>query len=194
MKWVIKLWFHVFTNFDEKVCQGFKCIVCVHKSEKKVIRLVTKRGFACSQDYRIQDHFLKSFIWSGSAVRQSYYIESSKKEEGIYYSGATAQRRCSTNKLTSLPMYGFIARLVELLSNCLNWKIYCYDHSALSSTTAVQIWIISYKLHIISLYDELNKSSGFIAQLVEHRTGIAEVRGSNPVEALIFSGFFFPIA
>ena len=35
---------------------------------------------------------------------------------------------------------------------------------------------------------------GFIAQLVEHRTGIAEVTGSNPVEALIFSGFFIPIA
>ena len=34
---------------------------------------------------------------------------------------------------------------------------------------------------------------GFIAQLVEHRTDIAEVMGSNPVEALIFSGFFFPI-
>ena len=30
---------------------------------------------------------------------------------------------------------------------------------------------------------------GFIAQWVEHRTGIAEVTGSNPVEALIF--FFF---
>ena len=28
---------------------------------------------------------------------------------------------------------------------------------------------------------------GFIAQLVEHRTGIAEVTGSNPVGALIFS-------
>ena len=27
---------------------------------------------------------------------------------------------------------------------------------------------------------------GFIAQLVEHRTSIAEVTGSNPVEALIF--------
>ena len=27
---------------------------------------------------------------------------------------------------------------------------------------------------------------GFIAQLVEHRTGIAEVTGSNPLEALIF--------
>ena len=27
---------------------------------------------------------------------------------------------------------------------------------------------------------------GFIAQLVEHRTGIAEVMGSNPVEVLIF--------
>ena len=35
---------------------------------------------------------------------------------------------------------------------------------------------------------------GFIAQLVEHRTGIADVTGSNPVEALNFSGFFFPVA
>ena len=35
---------------------------------------------------------------------------------------------------------------------------------------------------------------GFIAQLVEHSTGIAEATGSNPVEALIFSGFFSPIA
>ena len=38
---------------------------------------------------------------------------------------------------------------------------------------------------------ELNKltslpTCGFIAQLVEHHTGIAEVMGSNPVEALIF--------
>ena len=32
---------------------------------------------------------------------------------------------------------------------------------------------------------------GFIAQLVEHRTGIAEVMGSSPIEALIFLGFFF---
>ena len=34
------------------------------------------------------------------------------------------------------------------------------------------------------------KMSGFIAQLVEHRTGIAQVTGSNPVEALIFLFFF----
>ena len=32
---------------------------------------------------------------------------------------------------------------------------------------------------------------GFIAQLVEHRTGIAEVTGSNPVEALIFFFLIF---
>ena len=90
-----------------------------------------------------------------------------------------------------------------LHSSYLNWKIYCDDHSSLSSTTAVHIWIISYKLHIISLLTgryELNKLTslpmcGFIAQLVEHRTGIAELTGSNPVEALIFfSGFSFPIA
>ena len=60
------------------------------------------------------------------------------------------------------PMCGFIAQLVEhrtgiaevmgsnpvealiffrlLLSDCLNWKIYCDDHSLLSSTTAVHIY------------------------------------------------------
>ena len=49
------------------------------------------------------------------------------------------------------------------------------------------------KLLIISLHGrhELNKLTslpmcGFIAQLVEHRTGIAEVTGSNPIEVLIF--------
>ena len=42
-----------------------------------------------------------------------------------------------------------------LLSNCLNWKIYCDDHISLSSTTAVQIWIISYNLHIISLHGKI---------------------------------------
>ena len=36
-----------------------------------------------------------------------------------------------------------------LLSNCLNWKIYCDDHSSLWSTTrSSNIWIISYILHI----------------------------------------------
>ena len=64
------------------------------------------------------------------------------------------------NKLTLLPMCDFIAQLVEhhtgieevmcsnpvealiffrLLSSYLNWKIYCDDHTSLSSTTAVQI-------------------------------------------------------
>ena len=45
---------------------------------------------------------------------------------------------------------------------------------------------------------ELNKLTslpmcGFIAQLVEHRTGIAEVTGSNPVEALIFFASSFQL-
>ena len=112
-------------------------------------------------------------------------------------------------------MCGFIAQLVEqrtgnaevtgsnpvealiffrlLLSNCLNWKIYCDDHSSLSSSTAVQKWIISYTSHHFTPHGryELNKLTslpmcGFVAQLVEQRTGNAEVTGSNPVKALIF--------
>ena len=71
-------------------------------------------------------------------------------------------------------MCGFIAQLVEqrtgnaevtgsnpvealifcrlLLSNCLNWKIHCEDHSSLSSITAVQNELFNL-FHII---DEIN--------------------------------------
>ena len=41
-------------------------------------------------------------------------------------------------------------------------------------------------------YDQL--SVGLIAQLVEHFTSFAEVMGSNPVQAWIFSGFLFKTA
>ena len=34
---------------------------------------------------------------------------------------------------------------------------------------------------------------GFIAQLVEHRTGIAEVTCSDPVEALVFQASTFQL-
>ena len=123
--------------------------------------------------------------------------------------------RYELNKLTSLPMCGFIAELVEhrtgiaevtgsnpvealiffrlLLSSCLNWKTHCEDHSSLSSITAVQVnyFIYTYIISLLTGRYELNKLTslpmcGFIAELVEHRTGIAEVTGSNPVEALIF--------
>ena len=81
------------------------------------------------------------------------------------------------------------------ISSCLNWKIHCDDHSSLSSMTAVQIYeLFHIYLHHFTPYTgryELSKLTslpmcGFIAQLVEHRTGITEVTGSNPVEALIF--------
>ena len=77
-------------------------------------------------------------------------------------------------------------------------KIYCDDHSSLSYTTAVQkrkkIKYFIYNSRHFTPHGryELNKltslpMSGFIAQLVEQRTGNAEVTASNPVEALIFS-------
>ena len=79
-----------------------------------------------------------------------------------------------------------------LPSNCLKLEIYCDDHSSLSSTTAVQCEFHIYftSFHCTGRY-EFNKLTpppmcGFTAQLVEHRTSIAEVTGSNPVEALIY--------
>ena len=43
----------------------------------------------------------------------------------------------------------------------------------------------------MGIYEFSLPMCGFIAQLVEHRTGIAEVTGSNPVEALIFFRLVF---
>ena len=81
--------------------------------------------------------------------------------------------------------------------NCLNWKINCNDHSSLSSTnysSNVNYFIYSSCHFTPHGRYELNKLTllpmcGFIAQLVEHCIGITEVTGSNPVAALIFSGF-----
>ena len=76
-----------------------------------------------------------------------------------------------------------------------------YHLSSPSSITAVQNESF-HIFHIISfLTGDMNSIKltslpmcGFIAQLVEQRTGNAEVTGSNPVEALIFfSGFFFQL-
>ena len=55
-------------------------------------------------------------------------------------------------------------------------------------------FIYTYIISLLTGRYELNKLAslpmcGFIAQLVEHRIGFAEVMGSNPVEALIFFRF-----
>ena len=71
----------------------------------------------------------------------------------------------------------FQASLFQLLK----LEIHCEDHISPSYISAVHIWIISYNSQLTSL-----PMCGFIAQLVEHRTDIAEVTCSNPVEALIF--------
>ena len=107
-----------------------------------------------------------------------------------------------------------------------NWAMkpqFAWKRSFFTCTAALQIWIISYILHIISLLTgEINsinwpcsqcvvdcEPSLFFLQLREtarslnvwlhssvgrasHRYS-RRSRGSNPVEALIFSGFFFPI-
>ena len=135
----------------------------------------------------------------------------------------TPHGRYELNKLTSLPMCGFIAQLVEHRtgiaevtgSNPVEALIFSgfFPIASIGKFTAMiflhfdlqpQFKYMNYFIYTSHHFTphgryELNKLTslpmcGFIAQLVEHRTGIAEVTGSNPVEALIFSGFFFPIA
>ena len=125
--------------------------------------------------------------------------------------------RYELNKLTSLPMCGFIAQLVEhrtgiaevtgsnpvealiffqassfqllKLENSLRGSFFTFIYDR--SSKYMNYFIYTYIISLLTGRYELNKLTslpmcGFIAQLVEHRTGIAEVTGSNPVEALIF--------
>ena len=68
-------------------------------------------------------------------------------------------------------------------SNLSSWKEEAWKKSGLQQDS--NPWPPRYRCD--ALPTEL---CGFIAQLVEHRTGIAEVTGSNPVEALIFFSRF----
>ena len=128
----------------------------------------------------------------------------------------TPHGRYELNKLTSLPMCGFIAQLVEHRtgiaevtgSNPVEALIFFQASSfqllKLENLLRRSFFTLIYHRSSHMNYFiyasrhftphgryELNKLTslpmcGFIAQLVEHRTGIAEVTGSNPVEALIF--------
>ena len=68
------------------------------------------------------------------------------------------------------------------ISNCVTTMI---NHKFMSFS-AVQIYDLSYihlqmNIHVYSKSDQL--PDGLIAQSVEHCTSIAEVKGSNPVQA-----------
>ena len=81
-----------------------------------------------------------------------------------------------------------------LLSNCLNWKSYCDDHTSLSSTTAVQIWIISYMFHIISLHEKIWTRWIDLAPSVWLRGSVGgashRYRGGHGFESRWSPGFF----
>ena len=55
-----------------------------------------------------------------------------------------------------------------------------------------KVWLIIAVIHVHTHFDQL--PVGFIAQLVKHCTGIAEVIGLNPAQAWIFSGLNFTTA
>ena len=125
----------------------------------------------------------------------SNWKEEARKKSGLQRDSNPWPLRYRCDALpTELWSHTLGARSI-LLSNCLNWKIYCDDHSSLHLLPQYKyelFHIYFTSLHCTGKY-ELNKLTslpmcGFIAQLVEHRTGIAEVTGSNPVEALIFFG------
>ena len=119
-------------------------------------------------------------------------------------------------QLTLLPMCGFIAQLVEhrtgnaevtgsnpveawIFFQASNFQLHKLENSlrwSLLTFIYIRSSYMNYFIYFTSFHSSHGKNGnlqltllpmcGFIAQLVEHRTGNAEVTGSNPVEAWIF--------
>ena len=123
----------------------------------------------------------------------------------------TPHGRDELNKLTSLPMCGFIsiAPVSQRSRVRIPLKPWFFSgfffpvayigkltpmiilHFHLQPQCKYELFPVNFTSFLCTGRYELNKLTsllmcGFVAQLVEHRTGIAEVTGSNPVEALIF--------
>ena len=156
-------------------------------NEYKIIQLV---NYICSE---------KNFQWKKKGflmVHMAWRWDNSFRPCcGVAKSVHNFDARCNH---TLKPWFFF--RL--FISNCLNWKIYCDDHTSLSSTTAVQIWINSYIFHMISLRGKIWTQYIDLAPNVWLHSSVGRAshryRGGHGFESRwspgFFSGFFFPIA
>ena len=89
--------------------------------------------FICCELWRTNSFSVKREEWSEHQHRASHR----------YRGGHGIESRCSPDF--------FQASFFQLFK----LEIYSDEHSSLSSTTAIQIWIISYILHIISLHGKI---------------------------------------
>ena len=97
----------------------------------------------------------------------------------------------SATKLSLLK--GTLSMFFHALPRCSAFQMGCQPFGHQTRKHLVMISGLGLNFQLLRVYYELTKwpaPSGLIAQLVEHCTGIAEVMGSNPVQAwMFFSGF-----
>ena len=94
--------------------------------------------------------------------------------------------------LVKLWRYERSSRLIRNLSNCEReaWKKFRLQRDSNPWPLRYRCSALPTELWSHNCWEQVN-FSGFIAQLVEHCTGIAEVTGSNPAEAWIFFRLLF---
>ena len=136
---------------------------------------------------RNKDAFLifSGVLWMPSQSAEKHVDMNFSKQsshKGTPWVGRFFLCHCNSCRCTR----GRVAALVRYhVNESEEWSFFTLIYNRSSN-----IWTISYILHIISLLmgdmNSINWPRSLRAQLVEHRTGIAEVTGSNPVEALIF--------
>ena len=119
--------------------------------------------------------FIAQLVEHGTGIAE---VTGSNLVEALIFSGFSSFQLLKLEKFTAMIIPPFD---LQLQFKYMNYLIYTSHHFTLHGR---------YELNCLASLT----MCGFMAQLVQHGNGIAEVTGSNLVEALIFSGFFFPIA
>ena len=121
-------------------------------------------------------------VWLHSSVGRAWHRHRGghgfESRWSLDFSGFSSSQLLKLEKFTAMIIPPFD---LQLQFKYMNYLIYTSHHFTLHGR---------YELNCLASLT----MCGFMAQLVQHGNGIAEVTGSNLVEALIFSGFFFPIA
>ena len=128
-------------------------------------------------------------IWTHDLCDSGAYIWTTGKGMKTWLLTVPVSKR-SWVRIPFKPEFSFRA----LISNCWSCVHNCDDQSCLHLfLRSSNIWYFIYSFAFFTIYGYIRNSQndqlpvGSIAQLVEHCTGIAEVVGSNPVQALIIS-------
>ena len=154
-----------------------------HSRRKRVIQKLNDEGVRPTQTVQISKH---KNVWTTTALCQNYNKNIFNFLSGYPRVLGPPGYQVGISSASSLNATKPVQRYFLLLLN-----LHCWWVIALICIQKLIEWKFSCYMQLTDIKLTSLPMCGFIAQMIEHHTGIAEVKGSNPIEALIFFRLLF---